>query len=109
MYKKSKVEAVGGYGDYRKNQDTDLWIKMLASGCKAQNCPEYLVNFRFEKSTYQKRKSWINTKILIDLRWRAFRSGFNSLGDFLIVFFAQMTIYLIPTSVQRFIYRKILR
>ena len=109
MYKKSKVEAVGGYGDYRKNQDTDLWIKMLASGCKAQNCPESLVNFRFEESTYQKRKSWINTKILIDLRWRAFRSGFNSLGDFLIVFFAQMTIYLIPTSVQRFIYRKILR
>lgn len=109
MYKKSKVEAVGCYGDYRKNQDTDLWIKMLSAGCKGQNCPEYLVNFRFEESTYQKRKSWINTKILIGLRWRAFKSGFGSFADFLIVFLAQMTIYLIPAFVQRFIYRKFLR
>lgn len=109
MYKKSKVQKVGCYGDYRKNQDTDLWIKMLSAGCKGQNRSEYLLNFRFDEGTYKKRKSWINTKILIGIRWRAFKSGFNSFFDFLIVFLAQMTIYLIPTSVQQFIYRKLLR
>lgn len=109
MYRKSKVEQVGGYGDYRKNQDTDLWIKMLSAGCKGQNIPEYLVLFRFDEGTYQKRKSWINTKILIDIRWNAYKKGFNSFFDFLIISCAQLTIYCIPTSLQRFIYRKILR
>lgn len=109
MYRKSKVEAVGCYGDYRKNQDTDLWIKMLSAGCKGQNCAECLVKFRFEKNTYQKRKSWINTKILIGIRWRAFKSGFASFFDFMVVFFVQMAIYFIPISVQRIIYRNFLR
>lgn len=109
MYRKSKVEMVGCYGDYRKNQDTDLWIKMLSAGCKGQNRPEYLLDFRFDEGTYKKRKSWVNTKILIGIRWKAYKSGFNSFLDFLIVFLAQMAIYLIPTSVQQFIYRKLLR
>lgn len=109
MYKKSKIEAVGCYGDYRKNQDTDLWIKMLASGCKGQNCPEYLVYFRFEESTYQKRKSWINTKILIGLRWNAFKIGFNSFWDFLIVTILQLGMYVLPIGFQKFIYTRFLR
>ena len=29
MYRKSKVMLYGPYGNYRKNQDTDIWIKIL--------------------------------------------------------------------------------
>lgn len=109
MFRKSKVLDVGGYSNLRKNQDTDLWIKMLSNGTFCKNLSEYLVYFRFDENTYEKRKNWLNTKLLIKIRWNAFKSGFCTFSDFFIVAFAQIGIYILPTSFQKFIYIKILR
>lgn len=109
MYKKSKVLLYGPYGDYRKNQDTALWIDMLSNGCKAANCKEFLLLFRFDENTYKKRKSWLNTKLLIQIRKDAYKRGFCSLGDFFVVAIAQLGIYFMPISFQRMIYTKVLR
>lgn len=109
MYKKSKVQEVGGYGDYRKNQDTDLWIKMLSNGSKAENIEEHLLMFRFDENTYKKRKSWTNTKLLIKIRKNAYKIGFSSLSDFIFVTGLQIAIFIMPINLQRFIYRKFLR
>lgn len=109
MYRKSKVESVGCYSDLRKNQDTDLWIKMLSKGCVCANLPEYLLKFRFDENTYKKRKNWLNTKLLIDIRWKAFKTGFCSFFDFLQVAGIQLIIYFMPIQFSRFIYKNILR
>jgi len=109
MYRKSKVLKVGGYGDYRKNQDTDLWIKMLNDGCKGANVDEYLFNFRFDDNTYRKRKSWVNTKLLIKIRWNGHKIGFSSFLDFIVVACAQLAMFIMPIGLQKFIYKKILR
>ena len=109
MYKKSKVLNCGGYGDYRKNQDTDLWIKMLSSGAKTMNIDEDLFLFRFDKNTYKKRKNWLNTKTLIKIRWNAYKIGFSSFSDFLIISIMQLAIFVLPVSFQKFVYKKILR
>ncbi len=109
MYRKSKVMSCGPYGDYRKNQDTALWIDMLGKGCKAANCKEYLLMFRFDENTYKKRKSWTNTKILIQLRYRAWKSGFNSFFDLVVVALVQFMMYLLPVGFQKFVYKKVLR
>ena len=109
MYRKSAVEAAGCYSNYRKNQDTDLWIKMLSNGVTCMNLAEPVFRFRFDEGTYKKRKSWTNTKILIGIRYKAWKSGFNSLSDFLIVATAQLGMYLLPVSFQKYLYQKILR
>lgn len=109
MYRKSKVEEAGYYSDLRKNQDTDLWIKMLSKGAICANYPEYLLRFRFDENTYKKRKNWLNTKLLIEIRWKAFRSGFCSFIDFLEVAVMQMAIYILPIQFQEFIYKNLLR
>jgi len=109
MYRKSKVMKYGPYSDYRKNQDTDLWIKLLSNGCKAANCPEYLLMFRFDEGTYKKRKSWVNTKLLIEIRKKAWKSGYCSLADYLFVACAQLGIYILPEAFQKFVYAKMLR
>jgi glycosyltransferase involved in cell wall biosynthesis len=109
MYRKSKVLAVGGYSDLRKNQDTDLWIRLLEYGCKTKNIEESLLLFRFEEETYKRRKNWLNTKLLIEIRYKSYKRGFNTLGEFLKVTFAQLLIYLMPTSFQKIIYKKYLR
>ena len=109
MYRKSKVLKFGPYGDYRKNQDTDLWIKLLSNGCKGKNLDEYLLMFRFDGGTYKKRKSWTNTKTLINIRWKALMNKNCSLVDFFVVSGAQMAIYIMPSGLQRFIYQHVLR
>lgn len=109
MYRKSKVMRYGPYSNYRKNQDTDLWIKLLSNGCKAANYPEYLLMFRFDEGTYKKRKSWVNTKTLIKIRKKAWMNGYCSFIDYIFVAFAQLGIYILPESFQKFVYKKLLR
>ncbi|RRR49736.1 glycosyltransferase [Streptococcus suis] len=109
MYRKSKVLEVGGYGNYRKNQDTDLWIRLLSNNVECLNLSEPLLKFRFDEGTYKKRKSWINTKILIKLRYRAWRSGFNSFVDFFIVAVVQLLVFILPVKLLRNLYRFLLR
>ena len=109
MYRKSKVMQYGPYGNYRKNQDTALWIDMLSNGCKGANCDEYLLMFRFDENTYKKRKSWINTKLLIQIRKNAYKIGFSSLWDYWVVSSAQLAMFILPVTVQKFVYTKLLR
>lgn len=109
MYRKSKVLAIGGYKDLRKNQDTDLWIRMLMDGCRTKNINQSLFLFRFEEDTYKRRKNWINTKLLIATRYNAFKIGFSSFTDFLRVLFVQLLIYIMPIGFQKWIYKKYLR
>ena len=109
MYKKSILEEVGGYSDLRKNQDSDLWVKLLLKGCICQNLSEPLLFFRFDEGTYRKRKSWENTKLLIKVRYKAFSSGLSSMSDFSKVVLAQLLVFLSPIALQRLIYKRILR
>ncbi len=109
MYRKSKVLSSGGYSDLRKNQDTDLWIKMLMNGCKGKNLDKALFLFRFEEETYKRRKSWLNTKLLIAIRYNAYKTGFSSLGDFVKICIVQFSVYLMPIGFQKWIYQRFLR
>lgn len=109
MYRKIAVEKAGFYSNYRKNQDTDLWIKMLSNQAVCMNLSEPVFYFRFDENTYKKRKSWINTKILIRIRYKAWKSGFNSFGEFLMVAAAQLGMFILPVAFQKFLYQSILR
>ena len=109
MYKKSKVIESGMYGDFRKNQDTDLWIKMLSHNAECMNLKEDLFRFRFDENTYKKRKNWLNTSLLIQIRYKAYKDGFCNCFDFIKVFIAQIGIFVVPVRAQEFIYRNLLR
>lgn len=109
MYKKSALEKVGCYSNYRKNQDTDLWIKFLLNNMKCKNIDEDLFRFRFDNNTYKKRKNWLNTKLLIQIRYKAYKKHFCSFLDFFKVLIAQIGIFIMPLKIQEIVYRKILR
>ena len=42
IFKKSKVLNAGSYQDAYLCEDYDLWIRMIQTGCKCANLPEYL-------------------------------------------------------------------
>lgn len=109
IFKKSTIERVGGYSDYKKNQDSDLWIRMMKANAVCMNLGEALVYFRFDEDTYQRRKNWYNVKTLLDIRYKAWKSGFNTLGEFLFIAAAQLGIYVMPTWFQKIVYKGFLR
>lgn len=109
MYRKSKVLGLGGYADLRRNQDVDLFGRMLYAGNKAENIGEALLWFRSNDDLAKRRKSWENTWSYIDTIRRFWKMGYASFRDFILVAVAQTGIYLMPVKIQHWIYKKFLR
>ncbi|MFD1362330.1 glycosyltransferase [Lentibacillus salinarum] len=96
MYKKSAVLRCGGYGDYRRNQDFDLFVRMLNSGFIAENVDKALVLFRANQNNSERRKSWVKCKSNIKLMHTFWKKGYSSLIDLLIVSVSQLVVYISP-------------
>ena len=84
MYKRDTVKRCGGYKSYRRNIDTDLWIRLLSNGAVCMNVEEALVYFRFDEGAYRRRKSWDNTKTFVQVKYNAWKSGFNTFGELIL-------------------------
>ena len=109
MYRKSKVLEFGGYSNLRRNQDVDLFGRMLFGGCKAANFKESLLWFRSDDNLAKRRKSWENTWSYIDTIRRFWKMGYSSFFDFLMIAIAQTGMYLMPVTLQHWLYKKFLR
>lgn len=109
MYRKAAVIAVGGYSNLLRNEDYDLYIRLLANGYYAENLPIILVNARVDEATRRHRASKDTLIGCVQSRWRAFRSGYSSFRDFLFCVAGQFAICISPGIVQEKIYSKYLR
>lgn len=109
MFKKKTILSVGGYRNYKKNQDLDLWLRLLSNTAKCKNIQEDLLYFRFDENTYKKRKSWITVKSIIQIRYRAWQNNICSFFDFIKVSISQIGILIVPIWIQKIIYKRILR
>ena len=109
MYRRSKVLENGGYSDLRRNQDVDLFGRMLYAGCKAENIGEALLWFRSNDDLAKRRKSWENTWSYIDTIRRCWKMGYSSFSDYAMIVVAQTGMYLMPVKLQHWVYRKFLR
>lgn len=110
MYRKKEVLKQGGYNNLlRRNQDVDLFGRMLFSGNKAENIAESLLYFRSNNDLAKRRKSWENTKSYINTIRKFWKMGYSSFSDFLIVSIAQLVMYILPLKLQHLVYKKFLR
>lgn len=109
MYRRSAVLKQGGYADLRRNQDVDLFGRMLFAGEKSENIGEALLWFRSNDDLAKRRKSWENTKSYIDTIKKFWKMGYSSFGDYMVVAVAQTGMYLMPIKLQHWVYKKFLR
>jgi glycosyltransferase involved in cell wall biosynthesis len=109
MYKKSKVLECGGYGNLRRNQDVDLFGRMLFAGFKAANIDKSLLLFRSNNALSKRRRSWENTKSYIATIHKLRKLGYSGFGDYIIVSLGQTVMFLCPLRVQNWLYKKFLR
>lgn len=109
MYKKDAVQAVGGYRALPRNEDYDLYVRLLAAGYYAENIPQSLVKVRVNADAVNRRASAATLKGCIVSRWNAFRIGYSSLWDFLYCVLGQLVVFVCPPKAQNWIYAKFLR
>lgn len=98
-----------GYSDLRRNQDVDLFGRMLFGGCEAMNFEESLLYFRSDDNLAKRRKSWENTYSYINTIKNFWKMGYSSFGDYFIVATAQTVMFLMPVKIQMFLYKHLLR
>ena len=96
MYRKSAVLREGGYGDFRRNQDFDLFVRMLNKGHKAMNIDKSLLLFRANKDNLQRRKSWQKCSSNISIPYNFWRKGYFGFLDFIIVALGQIIVFISP-------------
>lgn len=109
MYRKSVVLEHGGYANLRRNQDVDLFGRMLFAGCKAANFEESLLWFRSDENLAKRRKSWENTWSYIDTIRRFHKMGYSGWMDVVVIAGAQTLMYIMPIGIQNWLYKKFLR
>lgn len=109
MFKKSEVIRCGGYGKFRHKQDLDLFSRMINSGCKTANISESLVLFRSNEDNFIRRKSWAYCKSYIDVQYEIWRRGHCSLFDLIYVVIGQITLYISPMWMVKWLSNKFLR
>lgn len=109
MYRKSKVLEFHGYSNLRRNQDVDLFGRMLFGGCKAMNFSESLLWFRSDENLSRRRKSLENTWSYVETIRKFWKMGYSSFIDYLIVVLAQAVIFICPVRVQNWLYKSFLR
>ena len=109
MYSKTAVLDNNGYADLKRNQDVDLFGRMLFGGYKAENIDESLLWFRNSDELAKRRKSWQNTWSYIATIRKFWKMGYSSFLDYAMVGIAQTGMYLMPVSLQNYIYKKFLR
>lgn len=109
MYKKSSVLCCDGYSDLRRNQDVDLFGRMLFRGYKAINIPESLLLFRTDNNLAKRRRSWANSKSYIQSIARLRHLGYSSFLDVGMVAIAQILMFILPIRIQKVLYKGLLR
>ena len=109
MYSKTAVIENNGYADLKRNQDVDLFGRMLYEGYKAENIAESLLWFRSSDELAKRRKSWQNTWSYIATIRKFWKMGYSSFVDYAMVGIAQIGMYLMPIKLQNFVYKNFLR
>lgn len=109
MYRRSAVLAVGGYRDFRRSEDFDLYLRLLLKGYYAENLDKVLVKARVNENAFRRRGSWGTLKGCARSRWYSYRQGYASLLDVGICVAGEAFIMISPHGVKKFIYSHFLR
>ena len=109
MFRKSCVEKAGGYRSVPYFEDYDLWLRMIFDcGMELSNLPEPLLFMRTD-GMYERRGGIKYAGYILSFRRKMREKGYVSFRKNLFVTCSRVAVSLLPGSVRRAVYRKMLR
>jgi glycosyltransferase involved in cell wall biosynthesis len=109
MYKKSDVEAAGGYQDFYLLEDYYLWIRMLQQGFIGYNLQEPLLWMRAGSDMYKRRGGWKYVQSQRDLFKYMAQTGFITGSQYQIQSAIRLIGAVVPNWLRAFLFKQILR
>lgn len=109
LMKKSQVLEAGNYQDAYLHEDFDLFVRMLAMGCKGYSLKEPLVSMRVSDDFYSRRGGVAYLKTLLKFNYKQLKRGWMGINDFVMRSAANIVFCLMPNSLRNILYRKVLR
>ncbi|RAY14243.1 glycosyl transferase [Actinomadura craniellae] len=107
VYRRSAVEAAGGYGDLPLMEDYWLFVRMIGNGSRAVNLPEPLVYYRVGDGAYERRGGRALLRSELRLQRELRRGGFTSRSQYLRNVMLRGGYRLVPTWIRRPVYRSV--
>lgn len=109
MYKKSAVEAAGGYQDFYLLEDYYLWIRMLQKGFVGYNLQQPLLWMRAGSEMYKRRAGWKYAKSQRALFKYMKSTGFIGDSCYLASVIVRSFSSLLPNEIREYAYKRIVR
>lgn len=105
VFRRSFFERAGVYEtDSFFAEDTMMWAKGFAAGCRFANVPEYLYEFRLDSNFFERRRGWKYAKGILEVRKRVNKMLGFGLKEALYAY-AYAFVKLLPTPILRIIYK----
>ena len=110
MFKKTTIQKAGGYRAFHLFEDYDLWVRMTHAGAHMANLPEPLVKMRMDDKMFARRGGWKYFKSNLALQNELLQYGMISLPRYCFNTVVRFTVQvLMPNTLRKFFYRKVLR
>lgn len=109
MYKKSAVEAAGGYHDFYLLEDYYLWIRMLMKGYQGYNIQEPLLWMRAGSEMYKRRAGWKYVRIQGTLFKYMKDNDFISTSQYIRSMLIRSASSIAPNWLREFMFKKQMR
>ena len=109
LYKKSAVEAAGGYQDFYLLEDYYLWIRMLQNGAIGYNLQEPLLWRRAGSDMYKRRAGWKYARSQKALFKYMKNSGFISGSQYVQSVAVRAVSSLTPNWLREFMFKTVMR
>lgn len=109
VFRKSKIESVGGYIHFLLFEDYYLWARMLVNGARFYNLQEPLLSFRRTPQTFKRRgglKYLINE---LKFQFKLFSIGYIDIRLLISNCFVRSFVRVVPNCLRDYIYKKCLR
>ena len=109
MYRKSAVEAAGGYKDFYLLEDYFLWVRMLLAGSKGYNIQEPVLWMRAGSDLYKRRGGWEYVRSEKKLFSYMLGKEFINKGEYTRAVVSRTAGAMVPNWLRSVLYKKVLR
>lgn len=96
IFRKSIIEKLGGYSDYRYGQDYELFGRIIIMGYRVKNIPQSLLWFRRNVNTSKRRKNRESIQCYLKTIRKFQMLGLSNHFDYIFVYITQNILRCLP-------------
>ncbi|MBE7014862.1 MAG: glycosyltransferase [Ruminococcaceae bacterium] len=109
MYKKSKVLELGGYKEFGRQEDLELFINMVNTNSYSANLDESLLYYRTNADNFKRRTTWVNCSEYIKVMYEFYKKKYIRFIDLMYVVIGECVMFVFPQSLANMLSNKFLR